>query len=81
MKSLWRKIKNKMETIEIPTTKKIKISKEDFEEYESCRQSGLTNIFDLTNVEMITGLSKDKIKAIIQEYTELNEKFTKETSQ
>lgn len=57
--------------IEIPSVKKVEITKEDFNEYESCRLSGLTNMFDLTNVEMITGLSKDKIKAIIKNYTEL----------
>ena len=64
-----------MKTIEIQKTKKVKITKEDFEEYESCRKSGLTNMFNLTNVEMITGLSKDKIKAIIKGYTELSESF------
>lgn len=52
---------------------KIEITKEDFKEYEDCRLSGLTNMFNLSNVEMITGLSKDKIKAIIKEYDKLKE--------
>lgn len=57
--------------IEINVKKNIEITKEDFESYENCRESGLTNMFNLSNVEMITGLSKEKIKAIIEHYEEL----------
>jgi hypothetical protein len=42
----------------------IEITQEDFMEYEDCRVSGVTNMLDLRNVQLITGLSKDKIKAI-----------------
>jgi hypothetical protein len=56
-------------------TIKITISKEEFKEYLECQYSGLTNMFNLSNVEMITGLSKEKIKVIISHYDELKEKF------
>ena len=54
---------------------KINISKEDFEEYVECQKEGLTNMFNLSNVELITGLSKDKIKTIIKHYEELEKEF------
>lgn len=55
----------------------IDITEQDFLEYEDCREGGLTNMFDLRNVKMITGLSKDKIKAIMKNYDELVKKFLK----
>ena len=30
----------------------------EFAQYETCRESGVTNMFDITNVMSITGLSK-----------------------
>lgn len=57
--------------VEIEVKTEIKISEEDFKEYESCRVSGVTNMFDLSNVEMVTGLDRDKIKAIIKGYDNL----------
>jgi len=64
--------KNKI-IVEIPAIRKIEITKEDFKEYEVCRLSGLTNMYDLSNVGMITGLSKSKIKTIIMNYAKLRE--------
>jgi len=55
--------------------RELEITKEDFEDYEDCRISGLTNMFNLSNVELITGLSKKKIKAIIKNYNKLKEEF------
>lgn len=66
-----------MTNVTITKEYKIDITEEDFKEYEDCRLSGLTNMFNLTNVEMITGLSKDKIKAIIKEYDKLSELYRK----
>ena len=37
----------------------MKITKTQFNRYEGCRLSGVTNMFDLTNVKMLTGLNKD----------------------
>lgn len=59
----------------IQTETEIEISEDDFKEYESCRLSGLTNMFNLNNVELITGLDKDKIKVIIKNYTFLLNKY------
>ena len=52
--------------VEISVKKNIEITDEDFKKYEDCRESGLTNMFNLSNVEIITGLNKEKIKAIIE---------------
>jgi len=59
--------------IEIQTTKEIEITEEDFREYESCRESGITNMFDIKNVEMITGLNREKIIAIMKNYEKIRE--------
>jgi len=59
--------------VEIQTIREIEITKEDFKEYESCRESGITNMFDLRNVEMITGLNREKIIAIMKNYEKIRE--------
>jgi len=63
-----------MET-EITTKKKIDISKQEFMAYEKCRESGLTNMFNVANVEIITGLNRNKIIAIMENYEQLNEEY------
>ena len=40
----------------------------EFAQYETCRASGVTNMFDITNVMSITGLSKQTIVIIISNY-------------
>ena len=55
--------------------KEIEISILDFIKYEDCRESGLTNMFDIRNVMMITGLNKEKIVHIIKNYEELIKKY------
>jgi predicted DNA-binding antitoxin AbrB/MazE fold protein len=52
-----------------------KITEEDFKEYEDCRQSGITNMFHVSNVEMVTGLSRGKIIYIIKNYSDLRKKY------
>ena len=47
----------------------------DFIKYEDCRASGVTNMFDVRNVMALTGLSKEQIMYIIQNYGELEEKY------
>ena len=47
----------------------------DFVKYLDCRDSGVTNMFDLRNVTAITGLSKEQIMYIMQNYSELKDKY------
>ena len=63
--------------IEIQTTKEIEITKEDFIKYENCRESGITNMFDIKNVEIITKLNRDKIITIMKNYNILAKNFLK----
>ena len=47
----------------------------DFVRYLDCRDSGVTNMFDITTVKSITGLSKEQIIYIMENYSELEEKY------
>jgi len=47
----------------------------EFAQYETCRESGVTNMFDITNVMSITGLSKQTIVTIISNYSALYNKY------
>jgi len=40
---------------------KIKITKAEMEAYENCRQSGITNMFDIKKVKKLTGWMKIKL--------------------
>ena len=51
------------------------ITKTQFNRYEGCRLSGATNMFDLTNVKLLTGLNKEQVLAIMENYNELKEKY------
>ena len=44
--------RNNKGVFEIEVKQEVEISKEDFGEYTSCRNSGLTNMFNLSNVEL-----------------------------
>ena len=55
---------------------KTKITKTQFNRYEGCRLSGATNMFDLNNVKMLTGLNKEQVLAIMENYDELKEKYS-----
>jgi len=61
--------------VEIEKKEKIEITKEDFEAYESVRYSGITNMFMITLVSELSGLSKDKIKAIMKNYEQLMKEY------
>lgn len=67
------KRENMMENMKM---NKIKITKDDFERYEDCRQTGITNMFLISNVMAVTGLDKEKIIYIMNNYSELRKKFT-----
>ena len=47
----------------------------DFIKYLDCRDSGVTNMFDITTVKSITGLSKEQIIYIMKNFSELEEKY------
>ena len=53
----------------------INITKKEFESYVNCQMSGVTNMFDVKNVKLITGLPKDKIITIMENYSQLEEKY------
>ena len=54
---------------------KTKITKEQFTAYVRVQNSGVTNMFDLKNVKALTGLSKEQIIAIMEQYNELTKKY------
>ena len=51
------------------------ITQEDFDAYEDVRQSGVTNMFNVSVVSDYSGLSRDKIITIISHYGTLAEKY------
>lgn len=53
----------------------MEITKDEFERYEEVRASGLTNMFDVPVVEVLSGLDRDKIIAIMKQYGELEKKY------
>ena len=57
------------------TEKTIDICILDFIKYLDCRDSGVTNMFDITTVKSLTGLSKEQIIYIMENFSELEEKY------
>ena len=53
----------------------IEITQEDFQAYEDVRESGVTNMFNTNVVSDYSGLSKDKIVSIMQNYGALHERY------
>ena len=51
------------------------ITQEDFNAYENVRESGVTNMFAISVVSDYSGLNKDKIVSIMQNYGALNDKY------
>lgn len=47
----------------------MKITPEQFNRYEQVRLSGVTNMFDIPTVEMLTGLYKEEILEIMKNYS------------
>ena len=47
----------------------------EFEAYEEVRISGETNMWDTNMVSMLSGLPKDKILVIMNDYTKLRERY------
>ena len=55
--------------------KTVNVDMLDFVKYLDCRDSGVTNMFDITTVKSITGLSKEQIIYIMENFSELEEKY------
>ena len=53
----------------------VDISILDFIKFEDCRDSGVTNMFDIKNVIRFTGLNKEQIIYIMENYSELKDKY------
>ena len=52
-----------------------KISKKDFEAYVRVQRSGVTNMFAVDLVSKLSGLTRDKILYIMENYRELSKRF------
>ena len=52
-----------------------KITKGDFKAYTTVQESGVTNMFDVGIVGMLSGLNKEKIMTIMKNYGHLKEKY------
>ena len=51
------------------------ITKKDFQAYEDVRVSGITNMWAISIVQRLSRLSKEKILAIMHDYSALKEKY------
>ena len=51
------------------------ITKEQFEDYEAVRSSGVTNMFDVKTVERLSGLTREQCLEIMKTYSELKKQF------
>ena len=52
-----------------------KITREQFGAYVGVQESGVTNMFDVKTVGQLSGLEKEQILTIMQNYGELKEKY------
>ena len=57
------------------TTETTQITQYEFDAYEEVRQSGVTNMFNVSVVSDYSGLSRDKIITIMKNYTDLNDRY------
>ena len=71
----FKKWTNNRIKLKIIAEKTIDICILDFIKYLDCRDSGVTNMFDLRNVTALTGLSKEQIIYIMKNFSELEEKY------
>ena len=51
------------------------ITKAQFRSYEAVRTSGKVNMFEISNVQMLSGLDRETIITIMYNYEKLMEKF------
>ena len=53
----------------------IEITKEMFEGYEAIRESGVTNMFNVTMVCKLSGLKREEVLEIMENYSKYGEEF------
>jgi len=53
----------------------MEISKEEFMLYENVRVSGKTNMYHISNVQALSGLKREQILYIMENYSELSKKY------
>ncbi|MBA7510909.1 hypothetical protein ES705_02898 [subsurface metagenome] len=68
-----RRLKNKGE--KQMRNQKTKITKEDFAAYARIQRSGVTNMLDIKVVSKLSGLSKEKIFCIQENYRNVSKRF------
>ena len=51
------------------------ITQDEFDAYEDVRESGVTNMFNVSVVSDYSGLSRDKIITIMSNYDILHDKY------
>ena len=51
------------------------ITQDEFDAYEDVRESGVTNMFNVSVVSDYSGLSRQQIMAIMSNYKTLHEKY------
>jgi len=56
---------------EIKVKKAIEITEKDFKAYEEVRVTGQTNMMAINNVAYLSGLSREKVIAIVENYEKL----------
>ena len=54
------------------------VTVKDFKDYEECSVSGVTNMYHISKVAMITGLYHEKIKLIMENYYFLHRLFVED---
>ena len=53
----------------------MEITKEEFEAYKAVRDSGMTNMFDMRNVTMMSGLTRDQCIDIMRNFGKYEDSF------
>lgn len=61
--------------VSIQKQAEINITKTDFKKYVEVQDSGKTNMLDIRMVSILSGLTTQKIRAIIEHYEELYDNF------
>ena len=56
-------------------TETVQITQDDFNAYEEVRQSGVTNMFNVSVVSDYSGLNRNQIITIMSNYDTLAEKY------
>jgi len=75
LKSFFKPKKGVAGLIEEPTKVRRMISRKEFESYEEIRNSGKTNMLIVENVCELSGLTRDQVIEIMQNYEFIKYKY------